>query len=219
MPDRGLGRRFAPDPRDANFPMRAALPAVPSVRKYRYWNASGWWFDQGDRPICVGASLAMWLEDGPVTQRGRAPVLTPEIIYHEAQLVDEWPGEDYEGTSVRAGMKVLKARGFVDTYRWAQNVDDVVQSLLEVGPVVIGIPWYESMFQPDEAGLMHVGGSVAGGHAIKVDGINVAHGLVRLKNSWGKDFGVGGFCYLAIDDLERLLNEDGEAGLAVEVRK
>ena len=32
-------------------------------------------------------------------------------LYHEAQKVDEWPGEDYEGTSVRAGLDILRVRG------------------------------------------------------------------------------------------------------------
>jgi hypothetical protein len=32
-------------------------------------------------------------------------------LYHEAQRIDEWPGEDYDGTSVRAGMDVLRTEG------------------------------------------------------------------------------------------------------------
>ena len=32
-------------------------------------------------------------------------------LYHEAQKVDEWPGEDYDGTSVRAGLDILRKRG------------------------------------------------------------------------------------------------------------
>ena len=28
-------------------------------------------------------------------------------LYHEAQKIDEWPGEDYDGTSVRAGLDIL----------------------------------------------------------------------------------------------------------------
>ena len=32
-------------------------------------------------------------------------------LYHEAQKIDEWPGEDYDGTSVRAGLDILRKRG------------------------------------------------------------------------------------------------------------
>jgi hypothetical protein len=218
----GLGRRFAPDPRDANFPMRAALPAAASTRTYRYWNANGFWFDQGTRPICVGAAWAEWLEDGPVSQPGRAPILSPEVIYAEAQKVDEWPGEEpaYEGTSVRAGAKVLKARGFISEYRWASTVQEIIAALLDVGPVVVGVNWYREMNTPDEAGLIHIGGELLGGHAFVLNGVSMPHKLIRMKQSWGREnYGKNGFAYLAIEDVDHLLHEDGEACLAVEVRK
>ena len=216
-----FGRRPAPDPRDANFPMRALLPRERSARTYRYWNASGYWVDQGDRPICVGASWCAWLEDGPVTQGGIAPILSPERIYSEAQAVDEWPGAepDYEGTSVRAGAKVLKTRGFITEYRWATTLDEIVQALLEVGPVVMGTNWYSGMMDTDDEGFLHVGGTIVGGHAYKLDGVNVPARVVRGKQSWGRAWGRQGFFYLGFNDLAGLLAADGEACLAAEVRK
>ncbi len=215
----GLGRLHAPDPRDANYPMRAMLPAEASTRTYRYWNASGWWGNQGDTPQCVAYAWTHWLEDGPVGQGGQAPVVQPSILYAEAQKVDEWPGEDYDGTSVRGGAKAVKARGFISSYAWAGLFSDIREALLEVGPVVVGVNWYDAMFEPDEAGLIHIGGEVAGGHAFVLDGISVPHKLIRMKNSWGRAWGNNGFAYLTFPDVERLLHEDGEAALAVEVRK
>jgi len=217
--DHGLGRLFAPDERDANHPVRALLPPALSTRPYRYWNAQGWWFNQLTRPICVGASLAMLLEDGPVTQGGVAPIFGPELIYAEAQQVDEWPGTGYAGTSVRAGMKVLQAHGFISGYKWATSLQEIVQTLLEVGPVVMGTNWYRGMMKTDEAGFVHVTGDIAGGHAYKLDGVNTTARVVRGKQSWGRDWGNNGFFYMGFADLERLLHEDGEAALAVEIRK
>lgn len=214
---RGLGRRHAPDIRDASYPASALLTTVPTLT-YRYWNASGWWGDQGSTPRCVGYAWAHWLEDGPVTHKGPSPIVGPSAIYTEAQKVDEWPGEDYDGTSVRAGAKVLQSKGFIKSYHWAITLTEIVATLLTIGPMVVGMNWYESMFEPDEAGLLHVGGSVAGGHAFKLDGINLRHSLVRVKNSWGRDWGNNGFAYLHFGDLERLLAEDGEACVATEIR-
>lgn len=215
----GLGRRFAPDHRDAAFPLRALLPAAPSTRTYRYWGAQGFWFDQGERPICVGAAWAEWLEDGPVGQGGIAPVVSPETIYADAQKIDEWADSPHEGTSVRAGAKTLQSRGFIRSYHWATTVQEIVAALLDVGPVVVGTNWYSDMFEADEAGLVHIGGALAGGHAYLLDGISVPHKLIRFKNSWGRAWSKNGFGYLAFEDMDHLLHEDGEACLAVEIRK
>ncbi len=34
-------------------------------------------------------------------------------VYKRAQQLDEWPGEDYGGSSVNAACKVLRERGFI----------------------------------------------------------------------------------------------------------
>jgi papain like protease len=215
----GLGRRFAPDARDREYPLRALI-AAPSVRHYRYWYANGWWGNQADSPQCVAYAWCHYLEDGPVmqTQPRTPPVVSPGMLYREAQKLDEWEGEDYDGTSVRAGAKVLQALGYLQSYRWGASVADVVDALLEVGPVVMGTNWYEDMFTPDDAGFLRVRGALAGGHAYVLDGVNRSHALVRLKNSWGREWGQNGFAFMAIEDLGRLLAEDGEACLGVEVK-
>jgi len=151
----GLGRRFAPDHRDLDHPVSARLKGG-SPLEYRYWNANGWWGDQGNTPQCVAYAWTHWLEDGPVIQPGPAPVIQPGTLYHDAQQVDEWPGDNYEGTSVRAGAKVLQARGYITSYSWAFTVDEMVASLLELGPIVVGTNWYDSMFDPDEIGFLHI---------------------------------------------------------------
>jgi hypothetical protein len=213
-----LGRLVAEDPRDAYYPMRQQLSAHPSTRDYRYWFANGIWLDQGNTPQCVGYSWVHWLEDGPIEQPGVGPIVDPTTVYQDAQRVDEWDGEDYEGTSVRAGAKVLKTRGFIRSYHWAESIDDIIEALLEVGPVVVGTNWYADMMETHVTGLLRLGGNIVGGHAYVLNGISRLSGMIRMKNSWGKSWGLNGHAYLAIRDVERLLHEDGEAALAVEVR-
>lgn len=81
--------------------------------------------------------------------------------------------------------------------------------------MVLGIDWYNDMFDPDADGLLHVTGGVAGGHAILANGVSLKRRQVRLENSWGVNWGVDGHAYLGFDDLGTLLAGDGEACVPV----
>jgi C1A family cysteine protease len=214
--DFGLGRRHALDERDQLHTMQAVLPAAPK-RDRRYWYANGWWGNQGNTQQCVAYAWDHWIEDGPVTHTGQAPLIDPVTLYSEARQNDEWEGEDYDGTSVRGAAKALQARGLIQEYRWAWDAETVRNAILTAGPVVIGINWYESMFFPDKNGVLTVAGNIAGGHALLVDGYYDKSGLFRLKNSWGRDWGDNGFARISGEDLDKLIKEDGEACLAVEL--
>ena len=219
----GLGRKPAPDTRDLGYsvtkPLAAALPPVNRV--LRYWNANGWWGDQGEKPQCVGYACVHLLEDGPVTQSGKVPIVQPATLYIEAQKVDEFPGPPpaYDGTSVRAGIKALQARGFVEAYYWATTTKQIIDAILTLGPVVMGTDWLENMFEPDEAGFLDVSGRVVGGHAYLANGVNVNAGFFRIKNSWGRSWGNSGHALLHFSDMNRLMSTQGEAALVVERRK
>ena len=230
---KGLGRHPAEDERDEQYllqprerpedvssrPGRADPPgAVGSTgngRKYRYWWPSGWWGDQGTTPQCVAFAWVHFLEDGPVThapfERGEGPVAPCEEVYSEAQERDVWPGTDYAGTSVRGGAKALQARGLIDRYEWARSVETVVQALLTEGPLVMGSNWYRSMYEPDDEGFVRPEGEVVGGHAYLLNGVNREEEKVRFKNSWGVEWGAGGYGWMRFEDLETLLTGRGEA--------
>lgn len=166
-----------------------------------------------------------YIEDGPVTHfyesnddRQEKPLFETSHLYREAQLVDRWPGNSYDGTSVRAGAKVLQRCGVIGEYRWAWDIDTVVQALLEQGPVVVGTWWYNSMFQPDDNGVITVSGARVGGHAYLLNGVNTSKEMIRIKNSWGRGWGHRGYAYISFDDMARLIREGGEACLALEKR-
>jgi hypothetical protein len=207
-----LGRRAAPDPRDRAYPMRALVPRkVPQkTRLYR----TGPILDQGFAPICVGAAWRQWLSSALLMTKGGPDMLT---IYREAQDRDEWDGNAYEGTSVRGGVKAIQDRGHVASYVWSDNADVLRDYMLAgLGGVVIGINWYESMFEPDKNGYLRIGGSVVGGHAIYLGGYSIERDADRAIQSWGREWGDNGRAWIRHADLRRLLSEDGEGCAATE---
>jgi hypothetical protein len=212
-----FGRLYVPDPRDNLFCIAQAVKE--STRTSRYWADDIWTGDQGDKPHCVGFAWTGWLEAGPVLQGPPHPIVNPSDVYAAAQKVDEWDGEDYDGTSVRAGAKVLKARGFISKYLWAKKLADVINALLEVGPVTVGTNWYTGMSNPIASGLIRARGQLEGGHAYLLTGCSRTTQLIRIRNSWGTSWGKAGRAYISFADFGKLLGMEGEACLAVEVHK
>jgi hypothetical protein len=138
-------------------------------------------YNQGNAPECVGFSSSRMMS---LLNRKR---YNPHWLYNEAQKVDEWPGEGYDGTSVRAAMDVLRTQGAVATRagkdspvnasegiaanRWATTMDEVFTAL--------GNPYYKKI------------------------------GAVPLLQSWGESF--PRVVWMPGETGERLLHEDGEA--------
>jgi len=220
----GLGRKSSVDWRDLNFPL-AEHPKLKAARPYiltkRYWWSSGHWGDQGLSSQCVAYAWLHWMEDGPVTWSPREPgsgfLYDPAEIYRKAQRLDVWPGEDYNGTSVRAGAKVLKQLGVIKDYRWSSKLRDVIEAVLYVGPVVVGTDWHESMFTPDKDNFIKPTGGIAGGHAYVINGVNTKRGCFRIKNSWGREWGNVGHAYIQFGHFRDLMQAQGEVCLATEV--
>lgn len=213
-----LGRQYQLDERDLNYPIESLLQTVSKpIITSRYWDDNGWWGDQGRTPQCVGYAWAHWLEDGPVPQSGVAPIIPPRMIYEQAQKLDEWPGENYAGTSVRGGVKYLQQIKKVSNYYWTYNIQTLIDTILTLGPVVVGTNWYYNMFYPNSKGIIKASGALMGGHAYVLNGVDTKQKLFRLKNSWGRRWGKMGSAYISFDDMQRLLREQGEVCIATEI--
>ena len=187
--------------------------------------------DQGREGACVGFAWSHELSARPRPIEKDAAFAIQ--IYKRAQQIDPWPGEDYSGTSVLAGIKavqeILNSRGkpLIKEYRWAFGTEDVLRTLAYKGPVVLGIEWRQGQYTPDENGRIWLSGPVVGGHAILAKGVNIVwkdpngpqtydnvddmNSLITLHNSWGTDWGIGGDAFFTVYELNYLLGQGGEA--------
>lgn len=218
----GLGRLPALDPKDADYPMQAALrlprAAVQEARErgYRMWFAERV-LDQGNHPWCVAATGIGLFNAGPVRT---TQAVDMQSLYRDCQRNDEWAGENYDGTSVRALFKVAAREGFIDgSYNWATSVQPVVDWVLNVGPVAFGTTWTTQMFRPDPYGYIWNKGVSAGGHAYLIIGVNRykvnpdgTTGALRVLNSWGTSWGQRGRAWMSFGVADALIKDWGEAG-------
>lgn len=207
---------ISPDPRLDRIPRfddRSRQYAVENVLRAKPLRTRMWYcprvLDQGREGACVGFSQAHFLIASPAGWR-RINHKHAHEYYKEAQRNDEWAGENYSGSSVLGGMKAAKQAGRVIEYRWAFGIEDTLNALSQIGPVVLGVNWYQGFYQPID-GRITITGPVVGGHAILANGINVRNETVRLHNSWGLDWGKRGTTLISFSDLDRLLREQGEA--------
>jgi hypothetical protein len=216
------------DQRRGNFMLRDVLPGQErEVRTWFSWLTT----DQGREGACVGHGNVTDAAASPrPLPRDYVPVETANQYaqgwYKRAQELDPWAGEAYDGTSVDAGLKVARERGVIDSWRWMYDVDEVRDAVLAVGPVVLGINWYEDMYDTRPSGLVTVGGPKVGGHCITIIGYhpgmriagedyNQRYEVFKWKNSWGNSYGKNGVGYLRASDLDELLQDDGEAAVGM----
>ncbi|MFM9885343.1 MAG: C1 family peptidase [Burkholderiales bacterium] len=78
--------------------------------------------DQGREGACTGFGLAavinylFWARDGSDVN------VSPRMVYHLAKFYDEWPGEDYSGSSCRGALKGWHKHGVCDRALWPYSV-------------------------------------------------------------------------------------------------
>lgn len=194
---------------------RTILTAKPL--RSRSWKRQAW-LDQGHEGGCTGFGAAHAMSAGqyplPVTNG------VAQGFYEGAKRYDEWPGENYDGSSVLGVMEYLHHETYyLSAYWWATTLDEVLHAIAFYGPVEMGSWWREGMLDVDAAGFIRNVGDAVGGHAYCLAAVDLPNRRVRVDNSWGRDWGLNGSAWLSFDDLAVLLRERGECVLPRRTRR
>lgn len=208
-----LGRIPEFDDRSLDFSIRKVVAEVAEPIS-QIWECP-LTLNQGEISACVGFSWIHNISSTPEPTTGLNES-TAINIYHLAQQLDDFPGTNYEGTSVLAGIKAVE-QSFPDvfeSYHWAFSLQDLILAIGHIGPVTIGVNWYSKMFDVNKSGLIQIGGSLVGGHALLAIGVSLEEEIILLLNSWGPSWGVNGQAKISFKHMERLLHERGDACVA-----
>ena len=141
-------------------------------------------------------------------------------LYSDATVIDGYPGDyppDDTGSSGLAICKVLKSRGTISRYRWARTAYGLLR-LLQAGPVLQGMPWYNAFFEPDAQGFIDAdrgwpGSGRAGGHEVEAVGVEINNddafdSVIIYANSWGTSWGDNGYFRMRLRTYEDLHGVD-----------
>lgn len=216
-----LGWKVRFDSRSKAF--RVNRKNVNADLKSRMWERSLPPLDQGTLGMCTGAACVGLLATDPNSSDGVMDdaIFNKDLavkIYSRATELDQFDGQyppNDTGSSVLSAMKAAKEFGLISEYKWCFSLEDVLFALSYLGPVEVGLLWYEGFEYPDRNGLVKIKGKAEGGHAFQLIGIDVEKELVWAVNSWGLDWGKDGrFCF-SFADLKKLLDEHGEAVMII----
>lgn len=182
--------------------------------------------DQKSEGACTGFALAAAINI--LNQRaGRKIVVSARMLYEMAKRNDEWPGETYDGSSLRGAIHGWKNMGVCEEAMWpyligvnkgsltiemAKNarsntigayyrlkpvISDFHAALNETGVIAVSAKVHKGW---DEAkdGIIKLNKKTNGGHAFIIVGYNDKG--FWIQNSWGKGWGDNGVALWSYED-------------------
>lgn len=221
--DPRLGRHIVHDSRSWAYRLPEIVEGLP-VPQVVHHDSEIPVLDQGQVGSCTANALLGVL--GTVPYADKLAVRGVQVsgwdealalsVYHDETAIDdrEIPGvypPDDTGSAGIYSMQVAQARGWITSYHHAFSLS-AMQHALVTGPVSLGIPWLNSMFEPHNDGTLKVDFSsgIAGGHQVAIVGYDLKHSFVELRNSWGTSWGLQGYARLPINGLSGLLRNGGD---------
>jgi pimeloyl-ACP methyl ester carboxylesterase len=217
------------DFRDHLFaPTLIRVPPISDLDRYRGQNIPV--LDQGREGACTGFGLAT-VANYLIRARGgdaTADEVSAWMLYAMAKRYDEWPGEDYEGSSARGAVKGWFKHGLCSLTLWKErNPAPGLDEKRAADAVARPLGAYFRVNHKDlvamhsaitEVGILYATARVhegwqkvksgdetivyrpgqIGGHAFAIVGYDRLG--FWIQNSWGPDWGTGGLARLSYAD-------------------
>lgn len=221
------GLRFDPyDPRDLLF---TAPPRVLPVRIDNRDEATPV-RDQGKEGSCTGHALAAVAEMLYWRKLGNPPDFSERWAYEKSKKYDEWPGEDYDGSSIRGAVKAWSKEGICEEKHWpykpgkrgtpgpkaAENaalypvekyerclgLENMKHAIHYRGAIIVGASIHRGWFEAKGKKIIGFAPDkdIVGGHAFIMVGYNDSKGFFWVKNSWGSEWGIEGYAGMRYQD-------------------
>ncbi len=214
-----------PDLRDWPFE-----PTVNRLRQYIRPAAGLTILNQHQEGACTGFGLAAVIN--LLNQdRGKKTQVSARMLYEMAKRHDEWPGEDYAGSSCRGAIKGWYNMGVCRDSKWKYTQDqpgsltvkrakdarkntigayyrvqprvsDIHAALNEAGAVFCSAKTHSGWQHPDpDSHIIPFEEGTAGGHAFALVGYN-RKGF-WIQNSWGTVWGKNGLALWKYEDWHK----------------
>ena len=232
-----------PDARDLIY--RPTLEAVLDEVKPEFQHIEV--LDQGKEGACTGFGLAAVLnfldkKRQLLGAQPRGPV-SARMLYEMARKFDEWPGEDYSGSSCRGAIKGWQNMGVCEDSSWPYKVDDpgylsleaakqarfnkpgayyrlspiladYHAAIHETGAIFVSARVHKGWSKPDiTSGEIIPHGQHLGGHAFAIVGYNQRGFWVQ--NSWGEEWGRSGLALWLYEDWQSSVTDGWVVRFAV----
>lgn len=114
-------------------PLRSLPPRLPAnedmARFLPSYVEAGLILNQGQEGACTGFGLAcvanylLWRQHLALGGKGQLASVSPRMFYNLARHYDEWPGQDYDGSSCRGALKGWHKHGVCTAKNWPYELD------------------------------------------------------------------------------------------------
>jgi len=149
--------------------------------------------NQGAKPWCAAYAASSYAENIRWRIDGYRRDIDPAPLYAYAKTVDGSP--DTDGTYLECTLRALMAKGHLPamSVKTFDTLRDLKYAVHRQGVCIAGFNITSDWFSPRK-GVVFGEGETQGGHAVTVCGYD--EGGVVILNSWGADWGHGGFAYV-----------------------